>query len=63
VNSNPPKPAAKHLNEPILSFAREDFTTVRHDATVEQALAAIRSGGLTTADSHFFPVPRRARIE
>lgn len=40
------KPPVEHLNEPVLRFARKDFTTLNQRLTMEQVLAAIRQRGV-----------------
>lgn len=43
-----------HLLEPVLTHARRDFTTVRRDLTVQQALDAIRNGGVAEKIVYFY---------
>lgn len=52
----------EHLEEPVLPFARKDFTTLAQDATVEQALAAIRSQGVGERVVYFYVVDENARL-
>jgi magnesium transporter len=56
-------PAVEHLNESILSFVRKDLTTVRPEATVEQALAAIRAGGIGERVVYFYAVDAAMRLQ
>lgn len=58
----PPKPAAEHLNEAVLLFARQDFTTLPRDATIDQALAAIRSHGVGERVVYFYVVDEAGRL-
>ncbi|HUE36804.1 MAG TPA: hypothetical protein VMO20_05390, partial [Candidatus Acidoferrum sp.] len=59
---NSSKPASEHLNEPVLSFARQDFTTLAQNLTVEQALAAIRSRGVGEKVIYFYVVDEAQRL-
>ncbi len=59
---HPSKPPAEHLNEPVLPFARKDFTTLRQDLTVEQALAAIRNRGVGERVVYFYVVDEKERL-
>jgi len=43
----------KHLQEPVLSVARQDFNALRKEWTVEQALQAIRRQGVGRKSSTF----------
>jgi magnesium transporter len=56
------KPAAEHLNEPVLPFARKDFATLPQDSTVEQALATIRSQGIGERVIYFYVVDEANRL-
>ena len=56
------KAATEHLDEPVLPFARRDFTTLAQDATVEQALAAIRSRGAGERVVYFYVVDEAGRL-
>jgi magnesium transporter len=38
--------AAEHLNQPVTTMARTDFTALNQDRTVDQALAEIRQKGI-----------------
>jgi magnesium transporter len=53
VQINPP---IEHLNEPVLRFARKDFTTLNQRLTVEQALASIRQRGVGEKIIYFYVV-------
>ena len=50
------KPAAEHLNELVLPFARQDFTVLPQDFTIEQTLAAIRERGIGEKVIYFYVV-------
>ena len=54
--------ATEHLEEPVLPFARQDFTTLAQDSTVEQALASIRSKGVGERVVYFYVVDEAARL-
>jgi magnesium transporter len=56
------KPTSEHLNEPVLPFARQDFTTLSQDLTIEQALAAIRSRGVGEKVIYFYVVDEAQRL-
>ncbi|HEV2330349.1 MAG TPA: magnesium transporter [Verrucomicrobiae bacterium] len=56
------KPGAEHLNEPVLAFARRDYTTLAKDMTVDQALAAIRSRGVGEKVIYFYVVDDAQRL-
>lgn len=56
------KPGSEHLNEPVRSFAREDFTTLAQNLTVEQALAAIRQQGIGEKVIYFYVVDDAQRL-
>ncbi|MGH7942559.1 MAG: magnesium transporter [Limisphaerales bacterium] len=56
------KPTAEHLNEMVLSFARQDVTTLARGLTVEQALAAIRSQGVGEKVIYFYVVDDALRL-
>lgn len=47
---------ADHLNNSILAVARKDFTTLRHDYTVQQALDVIRHGGVEEKIVYFYVI-------
>ena len=49
-------PPVEHLNEPVLRFARKDFTTLNQRLTVEQALASIRQRGVGEKIVYFYVV-------
>jgi magnesium transporter len=59
VKINPP---IEHLDELALPFARQDFTTLAENSTVEQALAAIRSRGVGERVVYFYVVDEAARL-
>jgi len=54
----------EHLNAPILSVARKDFTTLREDIRVEDALTLIRGRGETLGEKivYFYVVDRDDRL-
>jgi magnesium transporter len=52
-----PKP--EHLDEPILKFARTDFTLLKHDWTVNEALKVIREKGVGEKIVYFYVVDAR----
>ena len=54
--------ASEHLNEPVVSFARQDFTTLAQDLTVEQALAVIRSRGVGEKVIYFYVIDETERL-
>lgn len=62
MDSSPAKPGSEHLNEPVLAFARRDFTTLAQDLTMEQALAAIRSRGVGEKVIYFYVVDEAQRL-
>ncbi len=56
------KPGSEHLNEPVLPFAQQDFTTISRELTVEQALAVIRSRGVGEKVIYFYVVDEAQRL-
>ncbi len=50
------KPVAHHLNQPITAVARRDFTALRQDRTVDEALAEIRRHGIGERIVYFYVV-------
>lgn len=56
------KPGTEHLNQAVLLFARHDYTTLAKEMTVEQALAAIRSGGVGEKVIYFYVVDEAQRL-
>lgn len=56
------KPISEHLNEPVLPFARRDFTTLAQEMTVDQALADIRSRGIGEKVIYFYVVDEAGRL-
>lgn len=50
------KPPIEHLNEPVLRFARQDFSVLSQNLTVEQALASIRKVGVGEKIVYFYVV-------
>lgn len=56
------KTPVEHLSEPVLPFARHDFTTLSQGLTVEQALAAIRSKGVGEKVVYFYVVDEAQRL-
>ena len=57
-----PKPGSEHLNEPVLPFARQDFTTLAQNLTVEEALAAIRRQGVGEKVIYFYVVDEAKKL-
>jgi magnesium transporter len=55
-------PVTEHLNEPVLPFAQQDFTTLTQDLTVDQALAAIRSRGVGEKVIYFYVINEAQRL-
>jgi magnesium transporter len=62
VTSTASKPSPEHLNEPVLPFARRDFTTLLQDYTIGQALAAIRTRGIGEKVIYFYVVDETGRL-
>ena len=62
MTSSASKPGSEHLNEPVLSFARQDFATLAQGLTVEQALAVIRSKGVGEKVIYFYVVDEAQRL-
>ncbi len=56
------KPASEHLNEPVLPFAQQDFTTLSQDLTIEEALAVIRARGVGDKVIYFYVVDEAQRL-
>jgi magnesium transporter len=52
----------EHLQQPVSSVARRDMATLRHDLTLEQALAAIRQRGLGEKIVYFYVVDTEDRL-
>jgi magnesium transporter len=52
----------EHLRRPVTSVARKDFTTLRDDLTVQQALELIRVQGLGEQIFYFYVVDANARL-
>jgi len=52
----------KHLQEPVLSVAREDFNTLRKEWTVEQALQAIRKQVVGEKIIYFYVTDEAGRL-
>lgn len=50
------------MNEPVVQFARRDFTTLARDLTVEQTLAVIRSRGVGEKVIYFYVVDEAQRL-
>ena len=50
------------MNEPILRFARKDFTTLNQKLTVEQALASIRRRGVGEKIVYFYVVDDAGKL-
>ena len=56
------KQATEHLHEPVLAFARKDFTTLQQDLTVQQALDAVRQHGVGEKIVYFYVVDQAQRL-
>lgn len=52
----------QHLNQPVTSVARRDFTTLRQDLTVHQALDLIRQRGVGEQIVYFYVVDADERL-
>ncbi len=52
----------QHLQEPVLVHARKDFTTLRRDLTVQQALDAIRQHGVAEKIVYFYVLDADDRL-
>ena len=52
----------EHLQLPVLAVARKDVATLRADFTVQQALDAIRQGGVGEKIVYFYVVDEDARL-
>lgn len=61
-DSATPPSVTGHLNEPVLPFARHDFTILDQDLTIEQALAAIRGQGVGERVVYFYVVENTGRL-
>ena len=49
-------PAPEHLNDLVLPFARQDFTILNQDQTIEQTLTVIRERGIGEKVIYFYVV-------
>src|SRR5438874_10633305 len=52
----------EHLNQPVLSVTRRDVAKLPHDLTVQQALEAIRQGGIGEKIVYFYVVDQSERL-
>src|SRR5437879_1232092 len=52
----------QHLNQPVASVARTDFTTLRQDLTVQEALDLIRQRGVGEQIVYFYVVDAEDRL-
>lgn len=52
----------EHLDQPVLPYARKDFAELRHDFTIEQALAAIRQHGVGEKVVYFYVVDEQGKL-
>ncbi len=52
----------EHLDELALGYARKDFTTLRQDMTAQQALDAIRTGGVGEKIIYFYILDAEDRL-
>ena len=55
-------PAPAHFHEPVLAHTRGDFTLLREDMTVEEALRAIREQGVGERIVYFYVVDAESRL-
>jgi len=55
-------PKIEHLNEPVISVARRDVATLREDDNVQQALDAIRQGGIGEKIVYFYVVNAQNKL-
>src|SRR5256885_10803667 len=55
-------PAPAHLDQPVTDVARKDFTTLRQDLTVQQALDAIRHLGVGEKIVYFYVVDEEEKL-
>jgi magnesium transporter len=53
----------EHLNQPVLDLARRDFSTLRLNLTVGEALASIRQRGLGERIVYFYVVDEEDRLQ
>ncbi|HTL59341.1 MAG TPA: magnesium transporter [Candidatus Limnocylindrales bacterium] len=51
-----PQPTEQHLDQPVLPYARKDFSALRENFTVQQALDSIRQQGLGEKVIYFYVV-------
>ena len=51
-----------HLHEPISAHTRQDFSSLRQDMTVQEALAAIRHHGVGERIIYFYVVDEANRL-
>ena len=56
MNTPAANPASEHLNDPVLPFARQDFTILNQDQTIEQTLTVIRERGIGEKVIYFYVV-------
>jgi magnesium transporter len=56
------KPPVEHLNEPVVRFARKDFTTLNQKLTIERALASIRQRGVGEKIVYFYVVDDEEKL-
>jgi len=62
VNVSPAKTSDEHLNNPVMSLARRDFTILTQDLNIEQTLAAIRERGIGEKVVYFYVVDDAQRL-
>jgi magnesium transporter len=58
-----PEPVREHLDEPVLSFARKDFSELREHFTVQQALDAVRNEGVGEKVVYFYVIDDHRRLK
>jgi magnesium transporter len=56
-------PEQEHLNRPVLELARKDFSTLRLDQTVGEALLSIRERGVGERIVYFYVVDAEDRLK
>jgi magnesium transporter len=58
-----PKPVREHLDEPVLTLARKDFSELREHLTVQQALDVIRREGVGEKVVYFYVIDDEGRLK
>lgn len=62
MNVNPATTSEEHLQAPVLSIARRDYTTLAQELNIEQTLAAIRERGVGEKVVYFYVVDQEQRL-